>query len=343
MSQKIGILLMNTGSPDHPTVKDVRRFLRPFLMDKRVIDLPGPLRALLVYGIILPRRPARSAKAYQKIWTDNGSPLIQHVNELVTQLRERIDHPIEPVMAYGNPSVQSGIQTLLQQGAEKILLLPLFPHYADATVGSCVATVLKSSPIPLEVVPPFYAAPSFIQAIAQSLSGLHEHILFSYHGLPERQLRKTDPTGSHCLSKPDCCSTPSTAHPTCYRHQCLETTRLVAQAAGLSDDRYSIAFQSRLGRAKWMEPYTKQTLQSMPARGITELAVICPAFFCDCLETLEEIAMRGREIFLNAGGKSFRLIPALNSSKPAVDCLATLIRQQIGQATTTTIPAHLPS
>ncbi len=298
---KRGFLLMNTGSPDAPTKEAVRRYLGAFLMDSHVIDLPWPLRALLVHGIILPRRPAESAKKYRAIWTPDGSPLVRHSTELAKQL------DVEIGMAYGQPSFREAVDRLIDSGADEIALLPLFPHSAMATTGSCIANVKKAlrGRAALRVVPPFFNHPAFVQPLAESLKNREEHILFSYHGLPLRHLEKS--------GAPD------------YRVQCLETTRAIAAAAGLPEERYSVAFHSRMGRAKWLKPYTEEMLEKLPALGIKQLAVICPSFFCDCLETLEEIGMRGRETFLAAGGESFRLIPCLNASPAAVQCLEELM------------------
>ena len=327
---KRGFLLMNTGSPDVPTEEALRSYLKEFLMDPFVIDLPWALRYALVHWAILPKRPARSAEAYQTIWTNNGSPLIHYCKQLVQELDNEFNEPVEMVMAYGSPSVSLGIGKLLDTGVDEMCLLPMFPHYAMATVGSCTAGVKgalkkRKSNVTLRVVPPFYLEPTYIQPLAESLKDVDEHILFSYHGLPERHLKKTDPTGSHCLTSSDCCEMDSPAHATCYRHQCFETTKAIVKAAGLPEERYSISFQSRLGRAKWMEPYTEETLREFPQQGIKQLAVICPAFFCDCLETLEEIEIRGREIFMDAGGEAFRMIPCLNDSPAAIQCLKTLM------------------
>ena len=230
-------------------------------------------------------------------------------------------------MAYGNPSTATAVENLLEKGVDEICLLPMFPHYAMATTGGCTALVKKKikGRAKLRVVPPFYNEPNYIQPLAESLKDVDEHILFSYHGLPERHLKKTDPTGSHCLCSDTCCETESPAHATCYRFQCLKTTKDVVKAAGISDDRYTVSFQSRLGRAKWLEPYTDQMLAELPKAGKKRLAVICPAFYCDCLETLEEIEMQGRETFLKAGGESFRMIPCLNDSPAAFQCLETLM------------------
>ncbi|VGO15850.1 Ferrochelatase [Pontiella desulfatans] len=313
---------MNTGSPDAPTEEALRIYLEEFLMDPFVIDLPLPLRYALVHWAILPKRPAQSAEAYQAIWTENGSPLVHYCTRLADGLGAEVG------MAYGTPSFKQATENLLAQGVDEICLLPLFPQYAMATVGSCVAGVKKvlGNRVTLRVAPPFYREPTYIQPLADALKEVDEHILFSYHGLPERHLKKTDPTGGHCLASANCCTTESPAHATCYRHQCFETTRAVVEAAGIPPERYSVSFQSRLGRAKWMEPYTDAVLQELPTRGIKQLAVICPAFFCDCLETLEEIELRGQETFLEAGGESFRMIPCLNDTPAAFQCLEQLIK-----------------
>ncbi len=333
---KRGFLLMNTGSPDVPTEAAVRSYLKEFLMDPHVLDLPWPLRALLVHGIILPRRPAESAKAYKAIWTASGSPLIHYCAEVVKRLNEKIDAPIElgtgergqsldlskylnprtdplvdPLvtglcMAYGKPSFKDAVERLLNSGVEEICLLPMFPQSAMATTGACIAKVKAAlrNRATLRVVPPFYKHPAFIQPLAESLADVNEHVLFSYHGLPLRHLEK--------MESPD------------YRVQCMETTKAIAETAGIEQERYSISFQSRMGRAKWMEPYTEETLRKLPQQGIKRLAVICPGFFCDCLETLEELGIRGREIFMEAGGELFRMIPCLNDSPSAVQCLQSL-------------------
>jgi ferrochelatase len=324
---KHGFLLMNTGSPDAPTEAALRGYLKEFLMDPFVLDMPFPLRYALVHWAILPKRPAESAKAYKAVWTENGSPLVHFCQQLVDGLNEKRDEPVEIAMAYGNPSFKQGIDNLLAKGVDEICLLPLFPHYAMATTGGCTAAVKKhlKGRVRLRVAPPFYNEPTLIEPLAESLSGVEEHILFSYHGLPVRHLKKTDPTGSHCMQKSDCCETESPAHATCYRFQCMETTNAIIEKAGIEKERYSLSFQSRLGRDPWLEPSTEVTLRKLPTLGKKNLAVICPAFFCDCLETLEEIEMRGREIFMEAGGESFRMIPCLNDSPAGFQCLETLM------------------
>ena len=320
---------MNTGSPDEPTESALRDYLKEFLMDPYVIDMPFPLRYALVHWAILPKRPAESAEAYQAIWTENGSPLIHYCTNLAKGLDAKLEDPVEACMAYRNPSVASAIDSLLSKGVDEICLLTMFPHYAMATTGGCTALVKRvlNGRARLRVAPPFYNMPELIDPLADALKDVKEHILFSYHGLPVRHIKKTDPTGTHCMQSSNCCQTASPAHSTCYRHQCFETTRLVVEKAGIEPERYTLSFQSRLGRDQWLEPYTDAILEALPKKGIKELAVICPAFFCDCLETLEEIEIRGRETFQQAGGESFRMIPCLNDSPAAFHCLETLAAQ----------------
>lgn len=332
---KRGFLLMNTGSPDSPEVKDVKSYLGQFLMDPYVIDLPYPLRAILVYGIILNTRPKKSAEAYKSIWTDNGSPLIYYCEMLTKSLKLSHDEPIELAMAYGNPSLPNAIDKLIEADVEEICLLPLFPQYAMATVGSCIGWLKKIlnqkkfSGI-VRMAPPYHNHDSYVEPIADRIKDANEHILFSYHGIPERHLRKADPTQKHCMKVNDCCNVKNTgAHAVCYRQQCLETTKLIVEKAGLHEDNYSVSFQSRLGANKfneWLKPYTDKTLKEMPKKGIKNLAVLCPAFFCDCLETLEEIEEEGKEIFMDAGGESYRMIPCLNDSSEGIKCLETVIK-----------------
>ena len=332
---KRGFLLMNTGSPDSPEVKDVKNYLGQFLMDPYVIDLPYPARALLVYGIILNTRPKKSAEAYKSIWTENGSPLIHYCNQLTEALKLLHNDPVELAMAYGNPSLPNAIDNLIEKDVDEICLLPLFPQYAMATVGSCIGwlkKILKQKKYTgtVRIAPPYHNHSSYIDPIAEKITDSDEHILFSYHGIPERHLKKADPTKKHCMKLKDCCNQINRdAHSVCYRQQCFETTKLIVEKANLSNDRYTISFQSRLGANKlneWLKPYTDKTLEDMPKKGIKNLAVLCPAFFCDCLETLEEIEDEGKEIFMNAGGKSYRMIPCLNDSDEGINCLNTIMK-----------------
>lgn len=325
-----GILLINLGSPDSTAVPDVRRYLREFLMDGRVLDAPYPIRWAVVHLAILPRRPAESAEAYEKIWTPEGSPLVVTSRRVTAALSERLPVPIALAMRYQQPSVRSALVELARRQVDDLLLIPLFPHYAMSSFETAVEHVraeIKRAgfSMRLEVQPPYYEHPDYVAALvesaAPSLDQPWDHLLFSFHGIPERHLRKSDPTGSHCLSKPDCCACASPAHATCYRHQCLRTMEAFIAKAGMPRDRCSHAFQSRLGRDPWLKPYTDHELERLAGEGVRSLQVICPAFVSDCLETIEEIGMRGRETFLAAGGERFNLIPCLNEHPRWIEAL----------------------
>ncbi len=318
------VLLTNLGSPDNTGVPAVRRYLDQFLMDPYVIQLPWLLRRLIVSLLVLPTRPKASAHAYQSIWWEEGSPLIVLSERLLDAVRRKTGVPVAMAMRYGNPSIESQLlQLAAQDGIEEILLMPLYPHYADSTVKTSVEEAKRviaehGLKVRLNVISPFYQEPDYIDALIASAAPWlkngegFDHVLFSYHGLPELHLKKADPTGVHCLQRPDCCQVPSPAHATCYRHQVLQTTAHFVAKAGLGPDQYSVAFQSRLGRAKWLEPSTVDTLEKLAQKGVRRLLVMCPAFVTDCLETLEEIALQGAETFKQAGGASLTLIPCLN-------------------------------
>jgi len=318
---KPGVLLVNLGSPDSPSVGDVRRYLREFLMDGRVLDAPWPVRFFAVHFLILPFRSKQSAEAYRKIWTPAGAPLVVTSKKVQAELQRRVGMPVELAMRYQNPSSESAVDRLCAAGVDDLLLIPLFPHYAMSsyeTVVERVKEVTARHAPSMEVIiqPPYYAHEDYVAALVASaqdhLKRGYDHLLFSFHGVPERHLRKSDPTGAHCLVSPNCCSTPSPAHATCYRHQCFKTVEAFAQKAGLPEGGYSVSFQSRLGRDPWLRPYTDQEIRRLAAEGKKKLTVICPSFVSDCLETLEEIGIRGRKTFLEAGGDEFVLIPCLN-------------------------------
>lgn len=329
-----GVLLINLGSPDSPSVRDVRRYLREFLMDGRVLDAPYPVRFFVVNCCILPRRPRASAEAYKKIWGPNGSPLVETSRKVQAQLQERVSVPVELAMRYQNPPVDGAIHNLRAQGVEELLVIPLFPHYAMSSYETAVEqvreTVKRLAPqMELTVVPPYYDAPEYIEALVASAGAYlergYDHLLFSFHGLPERHLRKSDPTGCHCLKATNCCALPSPAHRTCYRAQCLKTVAAFTQRAGVA--KYSIAFQSRLGKEPWLQPYADQEIVRLARSGVQRLLVICPAFVADCLETIEEMGMRGRELFLEAGGREFTLIPCLNEHPLWIEALEQMVRR----------------
>ncbi len=317
---RAGVLLVNLGSPDSPSVSDVRRYLREFLMDGRVLDAPWPIRFFVVHGLILPFRPRRSAEAYRKIWSPEGSPLVVACAKVRQALQERVWVPVEWAMRYRNPSIESAVTSLAARGVEDLLLIPLFPHYAMSSYETAVVRVQavlrrRAPAVRLSVEPPCFERPDYVQALVASaashLENGYDHLLFSFHGLPERHLRKSDPTHRHCLQEPDCCAVAGPARATCYRAQCLRTVEAFVQQAGVT--RYSVSFQSRLGREPWLKPYTDFELVRLAETGVRKLRVICPSFVADCLETLEEIGLRGRELFLRAGGADFALIPCLNT------------------------------
>ena len=329
------ILLMNLGSPDSTKVKDVRKYLNEFLMDGRVIDIPFIARALLVRGIIVPFRAPKSAEAYQTIWTKEGSPLVVLTKQLQKALQEQVEEPIAIAMRYGSLSPKEAYDNLMQlhPDLEEVVLLPLYPHYAMSSYETAVEYAKeqyeeKNYPFKLSVIKAFYNDPAYLNALAENikpwLNKEYDHILFSYHGIPERHIRKSDTTGCHCLKVNDCCNTPSPAHDTCYRHQVFTTTKLVTEKLGIPANKFSISFQSRLGKG-WLQPFTDIRLEEMPKEGIKKLLVVCPAFVSDCLETLEEIEVRGKESFLNAGGESYEMIPCLNTHPLWVKAIAELL------------------
>lgn len=317
-----GVLLVNLGSPESPEPKDVKPYLDEFLMDKYVIDVPYLLRALLVRGIILRKRPENSAEAYKKIWWEEGSPLIVISKRMHKKVAAKAEVPVALSMRYGKPNIESGLRELAAKGVTEVLLFPLYPQYAMASTRTIevLAEEIRTKKFPqLQItnVPAFYNKPDYIRNLSDliktHLDGFeYDHLLFSYHGIPERHIRKTDITKSHCKINDSCCVAPSPAHKFCYRHQCYETTRLVVELLGIPEDKYSLTFQSRLAGDKWLEPYTDIEINKMPAKGIKKLAVVTPAFVSDCLETLEEIGMRANEDFRERGGEDFLAIPCLN-------------------------------
>ena len=315
---KSGLLLLNLGTPQSPSVSHVRSYLREFLMDPRVIDIPYPSRFLLVHGIIAPFRAAKSAEAYRSIWTDAGSPLLVHSRKLLADVRSQLDIPVELAMRYGAPSVADGLQALSNAGITSLTVFPLFPHYAMSSYESAVEAVTGQAShfrMDVKVVKQFYSDEGYISAlvaVATPYLEKSDHLLFSFHGIPERHLTKSDQSGVCCLGSADCCDRPNGAHATCYRHQCFETVKSFVKRAGLAEGSYSVAFQSRLGRDEWLKPATDKHLEELGRRGVRRLAVICPSFTADCLETLEEIGIRGAHSFAAAGGRELMLIPCLN-------------------------------
>ena len=326
---KNGLLLINLGTPGSPDVAAVRRYLRQFLADKRVITLPAPLRYLLLYGIILPFRPRKSAHAYQAIWTPNGSPLLTNSFKLRDKLQARLgaDCKIALGMRYGRPSIENALSEL--QECDNITILPLYPQYSSAASGSSIELVLqimaRQDTFPsINLIRDFHQHPGFIQAQAELIKPYlsnHDYLLFSYHGVPENHLLQGD-CKTRCI---DSCAASSPNNSSCYRAQCLRTSSLLAKSLGLTAQQHGTSFQSRLGRTPWIKPYTDKVLQDLAARGIKRLAIACPSFVADCLETLEEIGMRAKEQWLALGGEQLTLVPSLNDSDAWVDAVLDII------------------
>ncbi|WP_291115136.1 ferrochelatase [Flavobacterium sp. UBA6135] len=334
---KKGVLLVNLGSPESPTPKDVKPYLDEFLMDKYVIDVPFLLRALIVRGIILQTRPKKSAEAYAKIWWDEGSPLIVLSKRMHKKVQANTSIPVSLAMRYGKPSIESGLQELHDQGVTEVMLFPLYPQHAMASTVTILvlAEEIRKKKFPnmnFTILPAFYNQKDYIRDLSNSikkhLEGFeYDHLLFSYHGIPERHIRKTDVTKSHCKIDGSCCNTPSPAHEFCYRHQCYETTKQVVEFLGIPEGKYSQTFQSRLAGDKWLTPYTDTEINKMPEKGIKKLAVVTPAFVSDCLETLEEIAMEANHEFKENGGEEFLAIPCLNDDDDWCKTLSRWIDQ----------------
>ncbi|MBT8280804.1 MAG: ferrochelatase [Muriicola sp.] len=330
-----GVLLVNLGSPDSPTAKDVKPYLDEFLMDERVIDVPKILRNILVRGIILQTRPRKSAKAYKKIWWEEGSPLIVISERFAEKVRGNTDLPVALGMRYGSMSIKKALEELDKKGVDDVLLVPLYPHYAMSSYETVVVKALEDQrnnfpSMKMTTLPAFYHRPDYIKVLSTSIAeGLkdfdYDHVLFSYHGIPERHIRKSDPTRFHCKIDGSCCKVNSVAHHTCYRHQCYETTELVKAALGLDEDKVSTSFQSRLAGDPWLKPYTDFEFERLAKEGKKNLAVITPAFVSDCLETLEEIAMEGKEQFEEAGGEHYKHISCLNDRDDWVELMASWI------------------
>jgi len=332
-----GILLVNLGSPKSTRVEDVKEYLDEFLMDEKVIDYRWFFRSLLVQGIILRTRPAKSAEAYKTVWTDEGSPLIVITKQIQQKLQKLVDIPVEIGMRYSEPSIESGIRSLTEKGVTEIVLFPLYPQYAMSTTETVVdkAEEVRKKHFPnvrISYVQPFYNRDIYIDCLAESirekLPENYDALQFSYHGVPERHIYKTDPTNTCNLN--DCCSrAENPSHQFCYRHQCYKTTELVTEKLNIPREKTVVSFQSRLGKDKWMEPYTDETLEALPKKGVKNLAIVCPAFVSDCLETLEEISVEGRDEFLHAGGENFHYIPCLNDEDRWIEVVKTLCEEKL--------------
>ncbi len=323
---RVGVLLTNLGTPDAPEKKPLRKYLRQFLWDPRVVEIPRLVWWLILHGIILRIRPSRSAASYRKIWTQRGSPLLFHTRDQAAALRNAIrEHFDERVivdfaMRYGTPDIATTLQGMINQGVTKLLVLPLYPQYSGATTGSTfdalAADFTRRRWLPeLRFVSQYHDHPAYIEAIATSIRrhraqhGSADKLLFSYHGEPKRYLDQGDP----------------------YHCQCHKTTRLVAEQLGLPESAYLTTFQSRFGKAEWLQPYTDATLRALPGRGVKNVQVVCPGFAADCLETLEEIGEENRDYFLAAGGEHFDYIPCLNSEPGHIAALASIVKGQLSE------------
>ena len=336
---RTGVLLLNVGSPEAPTPAALRTYLAQFLGDPRVLDMPAWSRWLLLHGVILRFHPRKSAHAYQQVWTPEGSPLLVHTRAFAAKLADQLgeDYRVDYAMCVGKPSIKERLDVLLKEPLKELVVFPLYPQYASATTGSAIEAVGKAlvhfqNIPPLRVLGSFFDHPAYLDAMVEKdapiLAALKpDHVLFSYHGLPERQILKSETSPGHCLASNNaCCATFGAQNAFCYRAQCFTTTRSLVERLGLAPGSFSLSFQSRLGRIPWIRPYTDDVLISLAKQGARRLAVLTPSFVSDCLETLEEIGIRGAETFRAAGGAHLELIPALNSSEIWAKAASSIIR-----------------
>lgn len=336
-SQKTGVLLINIGTPASPNVPDVRRYLGEFLSDPRVIDIHPIARWLLVNLIILPFRPAKSAHAYQQVWTPEGSPLLVFSAGLADKLQVSLgdDVSVQLGMCYGSPSIDAAFTAFSDAGIDQIVVVPLLPQYASATTGSAFQGVMHRAGqiynVPkLQFIDEYFDDAGYLSALqgtAQASIAEADHVLISFHGLPERQIRKGDPTGAHCLKSATCCDTLTATNHRCYRAQCYATARGLAEEMQLESGKWSVAFQSRFGRDPWIQPFTETHLAELAKAGVGRVAIVTPGFASDCLETLEELGIRARDEFKAAGGEELVLAPCLNDSDEWVAALADIVRR----------------
>jgi ferrochelatase len=333
---KKGILIVNLGTPDSPSTSDVRTYLGQFLMDGRVIDVNPVLRAVLVKGVIVPFRGPKSAKIYKEIWTEEGSPLLIYGKKVKEEIAKKLgdDYQVELAMRYQSPSVEDALERLKQAKVDSIKVIPLFPHYASASTGSVHQLVMEivskwQTIPPLNLVNSYYNHPGMIKVFADNakkyLDQKWDKILFSFHGVPQRHMRKADVSGEHCLKVENCCSTITENNKFCYSAQCHNTAQLIAKELNLTTDDYTICYQSRLGNDPWMKPYTSDILKDLAAKGAKRLLVLCPAFVADCLETLYEISFEYQEEFEELGGEKIQLVESLNDNPAWIDALEDII------------------
>lgn len=316
-NKKQGVLLVNLGTPDEATAPAVKQFLSQFLHDKRVVDMTRWLWCPILHGVILPIRAPKVAKLYQSVWTDEGSPLMVYSKRQAEKLKQLVDMPVELGMTYGNPSLQTGVESLLSQGVEEVIVLPLYPQYSGTTTAAVSDGLTKAfQNIPVtpsfQFIRDYHDHPTYIKALAESVKrswqekGKGDYLLCSYHGIPKRYADNGD----------------------IYPQHCQRTTELLAEELGLTSEQIGMTYQSRFGREEWLQPYTDKTLEAMPAKGIKKLDIMAPAFSVDCLETLEELSEECREIFIEHGGEAFTYIPCLNDEELHIEMMAELIRRQ---------------
>ncbi len=339
-NKHLGIIIMNLGTPDSTKVSDIKKYLDEFLMDKKVMDYPYLYRWLLVKKIITPRRSPKSAEAYKSIWWPEGSPLRVISERVRVALEECSGLPVELTMRYGNPTPETAFKKMLDRnpGLQEIFIIPMYPHYAMASYETALDYAVKaykkhSYPFKLTILQPFYQKEEYIKVLANLIrpyiKPTTDYLLFSFHGVPVRHIKKGDITGRHCLQGPDCCTIDSPAHAYCYRHQVTRSAHLTAKVLGLGKGQYGISFQSRLGRTEWLQPYTSETLKILPGQGFKNIVVTCPAFTTDCLETLEEIAIEGRETFLASGGTTYETTPCLNDDPAWIALLNNWVQDHL--------------
>lgn len=336
---KPGLLLINVGTTDSPDPADVRRYLKEFLSDPRVIDIPAWRRWLLLNLFILPFRPKQSGEAYAKIWTDEGSPLLIYTRGFAEGLRKRAGDRlhVEVAMRYGRPSIRDALDRFERAGVDRLVVFPLYPQYSSAATGSTLEKVVleaaRGAVVPsVQTIPPFYDHRGFIESCARIAApylerARPERVFFSFHGLPERQVRATDRGGNHCLQRDDCCSAIGPANRQCYRAQCFSTAKLLGDRLGVAEEQRIICFQSRLGRTPWIRPYTDELLVEEARAGCKRAVILAPAFVADCLETLEELGIRAVESFRSAGGETLDLVPCLNDEEQWIDAAWSIVRE----------------
>lgn len=337
--ERTGLLLINLGTPDSPDTGDVRRYLDEFLSDPRVLDIADWKRRALLDLIILRFRPKESGEAYRTIWTDRGSPLMNHTVDLTKKIADRLDPSIEVdfAMRYGSPSIASVMAKMRDAGVDRLVVLPLYPQYSSAATGTVLERVYREAsrlwctPY-LTIIPPFYDHPRYIECTADLTRPFLERsdpelVFLSFHGLPERHVRKSDDTGAHCLATADCCDVIGPANRNCYRAQCVANARLLGDALGIPEEKRVLCFQSRLGRDPWIRPYTDVLLEEHAKRGVKRAMILSPAFVADCLETLEELGIRAVETWREHGGETLDVVPCLNASDAWADALIEILAE----------------